>query len=566
MGNKITEKLRQGGFTLMEMIAALVVMGSVMVGVYSLSVESLNNTKASVLALHLRTVGDAANQYIKANTSTITTHLTANPTTPYLIQISDLTTGGQLPPGYALRNGEGQAACVLVLKQGDNLNALVLTEGGNVIDDLTLGQIAATIGGAGGAVYTSAATTVKGAMGGWSFSIGNFANTNHRNKKCDGTGGAVSVGTGHPMMALWLTEGNADAATLYRDAIPGNPSLNTMNTPIIMGASIMKTEGSACGGASDPVGSIAKAPDGSVLSCILGNTWQRPGSMFWREPVANFALLPTTDPDGAVRVTRDTGRAFMWNSATSNWAALAVDQNGDLKVSRNLTVEGNSNVIGNSQVGGGLSAVGGRVVAFSNGSGGYVRLSDPANTFHTDVQYNLGGLEIKNNAGTQISYTDYGGNFTSRANINAGGRITANEFVQINGTATLGDTCPSNGLLARSSTGVLLSCQSNVWKMAQGGGEPTYVSWPAFYTGADPRGYAVSCPSGEYVRGYMLNVPPAKAAFLRGFRSDIISYRQGCRPLSSVSAICYNVYTPGQWDNWSWGNNYDFGGFLVCSR
>ncbi len=151
MGNKITGKLlRQAGFTLMEMIAAMVVMGAVMVGVYSLSVESLNNTKASVLALHLRTVGDAANQYIKANTSTIMTYLNGNPTTPYLIKISDLTTGGYLPSGYALKNGEGQAACALVLKQGSNLNALVVTEGGNAIDDLTLGQIAATIGGAGG--------------------------------------------------------------------------------------------------------------------------------------------------------------------------------------------------------------------------------------------------------------------------------------------------------------------------------------------------------------------------------------------------------------------------------
>lgn len=321
MGNKITGKLlRQAGFTLMEMIAAMVVMGAVMVGVYSLSVESLNNTKASVLALHLRTVGDAANQYIKANTSTIMTYLNGNPTTPYLIKISDLTTGGYLPSGYALKNGEGQAACALVLKQGSNLNALVVTEGGNAIDDLTLGQIAATIGGAGGgAVYTSAATTVKGAMGGWSFPIGNFANPNDKGQKCDGTGGAVSVGTGHPMMALWLTEGNADAATLYRDTVPGNESLNTMNTPIIMGngPAVKKTEGSACGGTSDPLGAIARDPGGAVLSCVTGNTWQKSGSMFWRDPVPTFALLPATDLNGSVRMTQDTGRAFMRDSTAA---------------------------------------------------------------------------------------------------------------------------------------------------------------------------------------------------------------------------------------------------------
>lgn len=515
-------KLRQGGFTLMEMIAAVVVMGTVMLGVYSLSEQSINNTKGSVVAMHLRTIGDATSQYVKANYATIVSHLISHPTTPYLVQVSDM--GAYLPAGYSSTNSEGQVACALVLKSGNNLNALVLTEGGNTLDDLTLAQIAGTIGGAGGGIYSTATGTVKGSMGGWAFPIGDFGNANHKGKKCDGTGGAVFVGSGHPMMALWLSEGSGEAATLYRDEVPGNPNLNTMHTPLIMGSgsAAVKTEGSACNtGASDPLGSIARAPDGYVLSCI-GSTWQRSGSLYWQDPVANFASLPTTDPDGAVRITKDTSRAFRWSSATSTWKALAVDQNGDMTVPNNLMVTNDATVNHNMVVNG------------DAGVRGYFSVV-------RDSQ------------------------MTGKLDVN--GRVTANEFIQINGLAVLGNPCSSSGLLAKSSGGVLLSCQSGVWQMAQGGGAPTYVSWPARFTGGQSYGgYFVSCPASMYVRGYMLNVPAAKVPALGGYRGDAIPYRQGCSQVSDVSAICYNVYTPGQWDNWNWGRNYDFGGALVCSR
>lgn len=554
MGNKITEKLRQGGFTLMEMIAAMVVMGSVMVGVYSLSEQSLNNTKSSVLALHLRTVGDAANQYINAKTTAIMTHLAANPTTPYLIEVGDLTAGGYLPSGYSSRNSEGQIACVLVLKKGNNLNALVVTEGGNTIDDLTLGQIAATIGGSGGGIYSSATTTVKGAMGGWSFPVGDFANANSKGKKCVGPLGAVTIEKGHPAMALWLTEPQ-DAATLYRNTVPGNEALNTMNTPIIMGAPAIKTEGSACGGVSDPDGAIARAPDGSVLSCVKpGNTWQKPGGTYWRDPVSNFASLPTTDPDGAVRMTRDTGRAFVWNATGAAWRALAVDQNGDLNVSRDLMVGGKVGVASDLAVGGqvgiigSLDAAGKTFVAANNSDGGYVRLSDPGNKFHTDVQYNFGGLEIKNSAGTRISYTDYAGNFTSRASINAGAGLTAVGLANLNGgvqtstvtatgalsaasadiatnlkardvevttslqlknIVTVGTGCSPNGMIARDANGELLSCVSGAFKYVSasrgiiGGGEVFATEGSGAYAGCNYQwgagmctGFGFACSEG----------------------------------------------------------------------
>lgn len=45
--------------------------------------------------------------------------------------------------------------------------------------------------------------------------------------------------------------------------------------------------------------------------------------------------------------------------------------------------------------------------------------------------------------------------------------------LQVNGTATEGAACTSNGLVARDSTGLLLSCQTLVWKQASGAGGGT---------------------------------------------------------------------------------------------
>lgn len=48
--------------------------------------------------------------------------------------------------------------------------------------------------------------------------------------------------------------------------------------------------------------------------------------------------------------------------------------------------------------------------------------------------------------------------------IKSTGRATIGEYVQINGLASVGDSCDSNGLQGRTSTGAILSCVNGVWK------------------------------------------------------------------------------------------------------
>lgn len=58
----------------------------------------------------------------------------------------------------------------------------------------------------------------------------------------------------------------------------------------------------------------------------------------------------------------------------------------------------------------------------------------------------------------------YTGGQVQAGSLQSNGRLTANEFVQINGVAPVGTACPSNGLVGRDGTGALLTCVNGLWK------------------------------------------------------------------------------------------------------
>lgn len=318
---------KQKGVTLIEVIVSLGIIATITAGVVALTDQSSSDTRAAVTALHLKTVGEAANEYIKDNYTAIVGAATA--TAPVLVRVSDLIAGGYLSAGFSVSNARQQNTCVLVLEPtANNLIGMVVTEGGDTIDDLTLGQIAATVGAAGGGIYSTAGTTFRGAMGGWSVPVGSYANANHLGQKCNGTAGVISLAAGHPVMALWFADGPTASATLYRNLVPGNEGLNTMQTPILMGAGTVQVVGDPCVN----VRALGSDTNGKVLSCQDG-TWKEQGSRFWRDPVANFASLPACAAanTGETRVVMGYATApkqRLFSCDGTAWVATAVDDNG----------------------------------------------------------------------------------------------------------------------------------------------------------------------------------------------------------------------------------------------
>lgn len=78
-------------------------------------------------------------------------------------------------------------------------------------------------------------------------------------------------------------------------------------------------------------------------------------------------------------------------------------------------------------------------------------------------------LKSVNGKGIYTSGELKGGRVTSD------GRLTAGEYIQLNGLAVAGNSCSPDGLLGRNSTGGILSCQSGVWRDV-GKNSGSYVS------------------------------------------------------------------------------------------
>lgn len=88
-----------------------------------------------------------------------------------------------------------------------------------------------------------------------------------------------------------------------------------------------------------------------------------------------------------------------------------------------------------------------------------------------------------NNANGDISAS---GNIKGKT-VESTGRTTIGEYAQINGIATVGDSCDSNGLQSRTSAGQLLSCVNGVWK------SPSSLNRMTFMISGDHENYGDIC-------------------------------------------------------------------------
>lgn len=328
---------RQIGVTLLEAVITLAIMAVGLMGLMRIGDSLREDTRNAQFAESVKQFGVATRNYTRDNYATIAAAATSS--NGYLITASMLATGGYLPTGTTSKvAGYNQDVCAVVMAPSPGkLNALVVTEQGDTIDDVTLSNIVGLGGASLGSVLSSANTAVTGAKGGWSVPIVDFDNkTNQLNRRCDGaSAGTVRVTTGHVAMALWYEGNGAETNTLYRDAVPGQPQLNRMNTPIVFNAP--QTLDAVCATA----GALANDAAGKMLNCT-GGKWAYVSSLYWGEPVANAASLPACVPTlaGVTRIVRvptvGTGpRPFTCDGAA--WNALSIDDNGNLTLPGVLT-------------------------------------------------------------------------------------------------------------------------------------------------------------------------------------------------------------------------------------
>lgn len=459
---------QQQGLTLLEVIVSLGIISTATIGMNMIASRYSDDTKVTIAASQTRTFGEAAKAYIKDNYAAI--QAVATPTAPAMVDVPTLVASGHLTTGFLSTNAYGQSLCALVLEPiANRLQAMVLAEGGTVIDDLSLGNLAAIVGGSGGGTYSTSASVIRGAVGGWEIPIATFDNrVNNVARKCDGTSGNVRVTAGTPAMALWFENGDTTSAFLARDAVPGRPELNAMNTPIVMNS--VQVTNDACSN----LGAIARSSTGAVLSCQAG-LWKSQGASFWQDPVASFAALPACNVAAAWQTrlvqTPSVGtgpRAYSCNG--SAWTALAVDDQGSLVVPRRIIGGGADAVHGALTIQGETNGWSGINFKQANGTNSGTLMMHPNNSgFYNAAQNNWRW------------YTDDGGNTWQY------------------GGATLTGSLNTHDVYSRSTGHYLSSVSSCSSGWVWSGGTCQHISW---YAPGVPAGASVvtngGCPGGYY--------------------------------------------------------------------
>jgi prepilin-type N-terminal cleavage/methylation domain-containing protein len=282
---------RQRGFTLVEILIALVIFASLLFGMAELAATYATSIRTTNTGQQTKVFGQAVQKYVSDQRANIASIATA--TTPVLIQLATLRSANYLSSGFSATNAYGQTICALVLQPTPGqLNAIVVTEGGTAINDFDLGDVAAAIGAAGGGLYRANPSRLIGALGGWSFSAGSYANMNNVRQHCNGSTGAITFAAGYPVMALWFTDFDTTSGLLYRNQVPGQPALNQMTTPIVMSA--LQAAGTAC---TTPGAIAQNTTQTSLVLCGVNNLWNVVGNTV--PNIANGAPCTTSGQLGS---------------------------------------------------------------------------------------------------------------------------------------------------------------------------------------------------------------------------------------------------------------------------
>lgn len=346
----------QQGIALLEVLISLFLLGILITGAAAMIDDHLEKTRATATAQHMQTFAKGVQDFVKDNYNHLVTGgstLTpASATQPTVLTVATLqntpnAVTGQLSPtrylpsGFQATNSYRQTICALVLQPKPNeLYTLIVTENidanAKLINDVDLSLLAASLGGAGGGIYTTNQNLAKGTLGKWEFNlttdqVGRYFKSAQTN--CAGQGRPVRLERGHPLMALWFAE-DTSSAFLYRDQVPGHPELNTMQTDLkfkddefdntnpsnprfVSGGATLQLKlvrkiGDKCDNAPTagspvnplngkkevPVGTLARTAKGDIITCQDMGT-----ERIWTGPVTisrwKFKLAKPAGRDGA---------------------------------------------------------------------------------------------------------------------------------------------------------------------------------------------------------------------------------------------------------------------------
>ncbi len=492
-------KSQQRGMTLIEVIVAisigLILMALVASGFSMYQTYQTN----SITAEWLKTWQAGAQQWINDNSASLVASGGGTATQ------ATLNAAGYFGPGFAAQNSYGETGTLkVVVGPGGRLDGLVCAAGGVAPTGLQQRQIAGMVGIAGGWVASTAPTIAVGK--GW---------------------GPVNLSTyGIPsggcqlVVALFVANLASTDDALHRHATPGQPQLNQMSTAIDMNGNDLNTVRTL----NLPYGGNAINIGGSLIYGDSSNIALRPagGGVYLQTPSggsANIFQVHNINGDATSTFT-----AQYMSATTGLWSGSYVNTNGSMLAGGNINSNSSIAAAGDITAGGAVFANNwlrtyGATGWYSQTYGGGWYMSDPSwvRSYGDKNVYTGGQMQA--------------GSIQSNGALTAAGRITGQEFVQINGVANMGWGCSPNGLVARAADGTLLSCVSGTW---QGGGGYTQFQ---IVQGPGTNGMnnsLATCPAGWTMLSGGARIASNPYSFLPGYQSY---------PASATTWVAYTTDT-----------------------
>jgi len=488
------------GFSLIELIMVLGIASVVSFMKFQDLKQDQETTEARIVGEQMKQVGEAVNGYISIRydklstlSSSVGTGTDPGPRTCSASQCEityqTLINEGLLPSSYSGINAQKSGYKILLKREGTApnyvINGLVTTtqpwtEGGKTRYDL-LGKAMQSAGVDSG--MTKSATVASGYSGQWSEQASDYSNITSTGLL------AYRVGYDSSMYSVYLRRDGTLPMT--GDLNMGNNNIS--NAKNITASGTGNFGGDINGGHNITAGNNVIAHNGYGNAMKIGGDATGGDYDFVFEPTSNnmVGFFPT---DGAAKFTFNFRGDVAVTSPDGGSRAMTVDSlTGNINTKGSLSLNGYAPADYPAGYGGGLS-----VWDVYTRGGLYVSAAG------ADHQLSNWVFSVKNDGSVKTTGTITAtGNITSSGQIQgqtvvSGGRLTANEFVQINGVAAEGAGCYPNGLQGRSSAGAMLSCTNGIWANASNL-QQNSCHWVGNSQGRDFNPHI--CAVGEYVAG-----------------------------------------------------------------
>ncbi|MBU2742276.1 shufflon system plasmid conjugative transfer pilus tip adhesin PilV [Acidithiobacillus albertensis] len=402
---------------------AVIISALAVPAVYTAMSSQQQQELSTAAAIQMARVEKAAEAYITANAGAIESVATGS--SPAVITVPMLESTGYLPNGFTSVNPFGQTWEVQVLQPtSGNLQALVVSYGGNSVKAKVAGQVAQIAGASGGVIgggsgeYAVPGCTggeACGAYDGWSVT----------------TSGYQNIQPGHFAALLAYSNGQLQSDYLYRVAVPGQPQLNTMQTNLNMGANNINNAKNVNVNQNISAGVPGTAETGYCQTDAQGHC------------IGQIAAAGQSESDlpagwwGGI-ISRDVYGTATIAAGTNNQVSAYMNDAGNIGA--------NGNVVANGTV-----------------QGGYVNSTGDVN-----AQYN----STANNAFAMDNgswWANNAGDSSQSGNAYVGGQVTANYDATLGtagGSANVGWGCGPNGAIAANAngSGQVLACQGGSWQ------------------------------------------------------------------------------------------------------